>query len=443
MVLRIDFRGATFHSHPGPAQRVVELLKGELRVDSAINRDFGPPHTRTGLAAVVPVQIVALAYGAWLFIFTVVFHLYPENKVILEFVLLLGALPALMHCLLLDLDTRGIASGMWFFWAFMTVFIAGYLAKGCTWEDLVNLFNVVFVFFIGFLVASSVDTSLVQRLSGVYAIMISPYLIYVSLFGVYVWGRLYDGMAPNMWGLIAVSAAVGSFGLRNKLLAAVCWVAVLMTMYNAQTRGSMIALIPVISVFAIHWYVHERKVDVSWKLIITYFVVVGLFVVLAAYPDLLLEKVLRLNDPRRGLASGATGRDEAWLEAARLFFDAPLLGVGFRKHEELMIFTRLSSHNAYLAMLADTGFVGFLVYMAFLISSIVCAYRGIGDSRLRFFLLGVILAYSLVGLFERRAINVGNPMSIIFIFACLQALRMAHFRFRFGALEPPVPAARL
>lgn len=411
-------------------------------MDSAIDRDFGPAHARVGWASIDTVQIVAVAYGAWLFIFTVMFHQFPDNKVILELVLLMGMIPALMQCLLLDVDTRGIASGMWFFWAFMTVFIAGYLVTGCTWEELVNLFNVLFIFFIGFLVASSVDATLLQRLSGAYALMISPYLVYVSLFGIYVWGRLYDGLAPNLWGLIAVSVAVGSFGLKNKALIAFCWLALLMTMYNAQTRGSMVALLPILVIFAIHWYIHERKLDVSWKVVITYFVIAGLFLILVAFPDVLVNDVLRVNDPRRGLSSGATGRDEAWLEAARLFFDAPVLGVGFRRHEELMVFTRLSSHNAYLAMLADTGFVGFLVYMAFLISSIICAFRGVGDTKLRFFLLGVILSYSLVGMFERRAINVGNPMSIIFIFACLQALRLAHFKFRFGASDPPLPAPR-
>ncbi len=411
-------------------------------MDSAINRDFDPAHTRIGLGLVDTVQIVAVAYGAWLFIFTCVFHQYPENKVILELTLLLGVVPVLMQCLLLDVDTRGIASGMWFFWAFMLIFIAGYIIDGCTWDDLVNLFNVLFIFFIGSLVASSIDTSLLQRLSGAYAIMISPYLIYVCLFGIYVWGRLYDGLAPNLWGLVAVSVAVGSFGLRNKLLIAFCWLALLMMLYNTQARGSMVALTPIILVFAIHWYVHERKTDVSWKVLFTYVALVSLFILIAAYPDIIIDKILRLHDSRRGLGTGATGRDEAWAEALGLFFNSPLFGVGFRKHEELMIFTRLSSHNAYLAMLADTGFSGFLVYMAFVISSIVSALRGVNDTRLRFFLLGVILSYTLVGMFERRAINVGNPLSIIFIFACLQALRLAHFKFKYGAIDPPAPVPR-
>ena len=395
---------------------------------------------------VLPVQFIAGAYALWLAVLTVAFQAFPDNAVMLELALLSGALPAILHGIFLPVDTRGSATGMWFLWTFLTIFLISYLLNEYTWEDLINLFNVMFVFLIGILIASSLDHTLIARILGIYALLISPYLLWINLTGEYVWGRLHAGSQPNLWGLIALNVAVGAFALRSRLLQAACLVVVLMTMYNAQSRGSMVALVPVMLTFAYHWYVYERNASISSKLLVTYLLVVGVFCILAFYSDVIANNVLRLNDPRRGLQSGATGRDEAWVEALGLWFNSPMFGVGFRKHEDLMIFTALSAHNAYLAMLADTGFVGFLAYMIFLVTSLFAAMRSTSDPKLRLFLVCIIVSYAFTGMFERRAINTGNGFSITFIFVCLTALRLAQERLRYDkeAAGPPLmaPAGR-
>jgi O-antigen ligase len=413
------------------------------RLDSTMQPGFEPqepPRVRSfGVSAV---QLVAVTYGAWLLSLSVAFHIQAENKILLELVLLAGAVPAVLNGMFLRVDTRGNAPGMWFLWGFLVIFLLSYMFNECTWEDLVNLFNVLFVFLVGFLIASTTDTSLIGRIAAVYAVMLTPYLLYINLTGERIWGRLHAGSQPNLWGLLAVNVAIGAFALRSRLLQAGCMVVVLMTLYNAQARGSMVALTPIVFVYTYHWYIHQRNIDISWKLIVTYLLFVVAFCFVAFYSDIIINDIMRLNDPYRGLQSGATGRDEAWAEALRLWFNSPLFGVGFRKHEDLMVFTDLSSHNAYIAMLADTGFVGFLAYMAFLIASLIAAMRGVTDNKLRLLLLGVIVSYACAGMFERRAINVGNSFSITFIFVCLTALRLAQLRFRYenGVRAAPIAA---
>lgn len=387
------------------------------------------------------VQLIAIAYGAWLFTLSVAFHLQADNKILLELLLLAGAVPALLHCIFLPMDTRGNAPGMWFLWIFLVIFFLSYMVNPFTWEDLVNLFNVLFVFLIGILIASSTDTSLIGRIAGAYAVMLTPYLLYINLTGERIWGRLHAGSQPNLWGLLSVNVAIGAFALRSRLLQAGCMVIAIMTLYNAQARGSMAALIPILFVYTYHWYIHEKNIDISWKLVVTYLLFVVVFCFVAFYSDIIVNDILRLNDPYRGLQSGATGRDEAWAEALGLWFNSPLLGVGFRKHEDLMVLTDLSSHNAYIAMLADTGFVGFLAYMAFLIGSLIAAVRGITDNKLRLFLVGVIISYAFAGMFERRAINVGNSFSITFLFVCLTALRLSKQRMIYDSRSEVPPAA--
>lgn len=379
---------------------------------------------------VAPVQVIAVAYAAWLVGMTIVFHRLPDSKVMQELALLAGAIPAMMQCIFLPVDTRGNSPGMWFLWTFLLIFLLSYVLNDYTWEDLVNLFNVMFVFLVGILVASSTDSTLIARIAGAYAVMFSPYLIYINLTGERNWGRLTAGAQPNAWGLLALNVAVGAFALKNRLLQAGCLAVVLMTMYNAQTRGSMVALLPILFILAYHWYVYERNVAISWKLLVTYILIFAVFSVVAFYSEVIINDIMRLNDPYRGLQSGATGRDEAWSEAISLWFQAPMFGVGFRKHEDLMVLSALSAHNAYLAMLADTGFTGFLAYMIFLGCSLVAAMRATTDNKLRLFFIAVIVSYSFTGMFERRAINVGNPFSITFIFVCLTALRLAQERLR-------------
>jgi O-antigen ligase len=395
---------------------------------------------------ILPVQFIAGAYALWLAVLTITFQTLPDNAVVLELALLSGALPAVLHGIFLPVDTRGNATGMWFLWAFLTIFLISYLVNEYTWEDLVNLFNVMFVFLIGILIASSLDQSLVARILGIYAVLVSPYLLWINLTGEYVWGRLHAGSQPNTWGLIALNVAVGAFALRSRLLQAACLGVVLFTMYNAQSRGSMVALVPVLVTFVYYWYVHERGVPLSRKMVTAYLLAIGAFVVFAFYSDVIANNVLYLNDPRRGMQSGATGRDKAWAEALGLWFNSPMFGVGFRKHEDLMVMSALSAHNAYLAMLADTGFVGFLAYMLFLGTSFFAALRVTSDAKLRLFLVCVIVSYAFTGMFERRAINTGNGFSITFIFVCLTALRLAQERLRYDkeAAGPPLmaPAGR-
>lgn len=392
---------------------------------------YQPPEPPVELPfGIEPVQFIATTYGLWLFALTIIFHAQPENKILLEVVLLSGAGPALLQALFLPNDTRGNNVGLWFMWAFLVIFLASYLVNGCTWEDLVNLFNVMFVFLLGMIIVSARDTSLITRIIGTYALMTVPFLIYINMYGERVWGRLHAGAQPNVWGLISLNVAVGAFALNRRLLQIFVMAVVLLTMYNAQTRGSMVALMPILFIFAYHWYAYEKRIDFTWKMLVTYLAIAFAFCLVAFYADFFLNEVMRVNDPNRGLASGATGRDEAWGEALGLWFNHPLLGVGFRKHEDLMVFTDLSAHNAYIAMLADTGLVGFLTYMAFLTASIICAWRSIEDPKLRLFICAAIISYAFAGMFERRAINVGNTYSLTFIFSCLFALRMAQVRVR-------------
>ena len=127
--------------------------------------------------------------------------------------------------------------------------------------------------------------------------------------------------------------------------------------------------------------------------------------------------LFKLDDPYRGLSSGSSGRDELWRAAMALWWNHPWFGVGFRMHEAYLP-ANFSAHNAYLAMLADTGVFGLLWYLALMAMAWIGMFR-LKDARTRHLAIGLIVSYTFVGLFERRAINGANPMSLLFLMAAM------------------------
>jgi O-antigen ligase len=58
----------------------------------------------------------------------------------------------------------------------------------------------------------------------------------------------------------------------------------------------------------------------------------------------------------------AHGRVEAWYEGMHMFFDHPLFGVGRGNFTE---YNDLTAHNSFVLVLAEAGFVGFMLWLAF------------------------------------------------------------------------------
>ena len=89
----------------------------------------------------------------------------------------------------------------------------------------------------------------------------------------------------------------------------------------------------------------------------------------------------------RGISSGATGRVMAWKWTWDLFVHNPVLGVGFRAHEYLLK-ADSSSHNGYLATLAEIGVLGFLGVLFLVARGLKLLWAG-SESRAR----GSVKAY--------------------------------------------------
>ena len=374
------------------------------------------------------VWAVSLIYAIWLNGMTYVF--YAEKGVAdvsLQFALVAGSIPAVLQMILCKLKIRDIIRPLIFSCVLIIIILLSFILNPTDYYMFVKVFNIGFIFFVALIIGSCLDYRIILYISSFYAVIGSAILILINYKGNYIWGRLYtEGIHANFWGEIAASVGVAAFALKRRPLVVICWAIVLVTLFNTSSRGSMVSLFAGAVVAGAVWFVEVRKKN----LVLTFSAIIGCLFGLVLVLDLLpadfgkfvFQDVLRLEDEGRGLDSGMSGRAEAWSETLEIWMANPIFGVGFRQHEDL-VKSASSAHNAYLAMLADTGLFGLIAYVLLISFSLWEAWRQQMPIRARIVLLAVVASYAVLGVFERRALNAGNPYSILFVICCFYSLR--------------------
>jgi hypothetical protein len=391
--------------------------------------------------------IVAWLYALWLNGLTYVFYLTEGSaSTELESALLLGSIPVIVQIWLLGIDKRGWQTGILFSLLFVLAILLSYVGNIESWMMWVFFFNIIFVFIVGMIISACPNSRIITSTAASYAVLGAILLLMGNLTEDYNISRLTSGLHPNFWGLIAASVAASSFAFRSRTLGVICWIVVLMTLYNASARGSMLAVLAGLS--GVVWYslLSTRKPMMATVLLGMAANLLVFVIILNLLPQIttfIWQDLLKTNDPYRGLGTGFTGRATVWFEALNIWLEAPFFGVGFRQHESLLT-TASSTHNGYLAMLIDTGILGLVVYVTFIGYSLHATLRAITDPRTKRVILAIIVTYLVMALFDRRALNAGNAFSIWFIIACFYALRararkLYRYRLAGGPEKPPPP----
>lgn len=157
---------------------------------------------------------------------------------------------------------------------------------------------------------------------------------------------------PNDLGMLFVlalpmalylSSRGGAFGLR-RLFWLGAGAALLYGIYLTNSRGALLAVAALLGVYL--W----RRFGM---------VPAALFGGAGLAGLLLLPS--RLSDLSPGEES-ANGRVEAWYEGFQMFFSHPLFGVGAGNFTD---YNYLTAHNSLILVLAETGFVGFTLWLGF------------------------------------------------------------------------------
>ena len=155
---------------------------------------------------------------------------------------------------------------------------------------------------------------------------------------------------PNDLGLLFVATLPMAFFLsrRGGFLGRLFWLAaaalLLYGVYLTNSRGAFLAVLMIGGVYV--W--HHRGM-----------VTAGVLGVAGLTVMKLLSSRMQELDPEE---SSAFGRVDAWYAGLEMFRSSPLFGVGagnFTEHNDL------TAHNSFVLVLAETGFLGFTLWLAF------------------------------------------------------------------------------
>jgi hypothetical protein len=128
--------------------------------------------------------------------------------------------------------------------------------------------------------------------------------------------------------------------------------------------------------------------------------------------------IMALDDPTRGLASGASGRDELWYGALTTIAQNPI-GIGFKR-----TLGNESGHNGYLKTLVEFGVVGGGLIIFFvgreLVVAGVEAVRSAGKDRQQYRFacarFGGLAALAFGAFFQPQLFNLGDAFGVSLLF---------------------------
>lgn len=196
---------------------------------------------------------------------------------------------------------------------------------------------------------------------------------------------------PNELGLMAaIGLIVGlvrtinpSYGKLRRLLWAALVVAGFVVLFLAQARTSLAgaALAVILSGFLL-----KKLRPLSWTILVASIAVVAYYQLGGGGLGIEDEVTLYVT---RGVSEehikNLSGRTELWAAGWEMFKDAPLFGHGFAAGVRMLgpeygIPFGINMHSSHMQVLVDVGLVGYLAWLAFVISASVIIFRNISES---------------------------------------------------------------
>jgi O-antigen ligase len=306
-----------------------------------------------------------------------------------------------------------------------------------------NVVSTLLLFFALYVVVMKIEMDL-KKVLVLQAIVINLLLPVILASSNWVWGRLEPAqLHPNYVAMMGTVAALGAMSVRSPFWMVVLGAMPLYTMSAMQSRASMIATTSGVVIVICHYLWVRRSRQLLGRLAVLAMIGAAACIALSfvgvnvfgAIGDQISGQLL-LDDDRRGLGSGASGRSDLWAAAFNLWATHPLFGVGFKGHTQFMP-DNMPAHNAFLGLLADNGLIGFIGYMIIIGRSAYCLVTR-GSKHVSMFAqrAAIIFPYFLYGLVETRAFSFGNSYSLIFL---LVAFDSAKTRVQPSVFTPSSP----
>lgn len=224
---------------------------------------------------------------------------------------------------------------------------------------------------------------------------------------------MIEGIQPNLFALGAAAAFMLGSNCRKMTVALVILAGALIPALAASARGAMLMMLVVLLVSRLTLL--ERKSGIVLALGAMAAAATVALLVFQGPLMWLADLVFHVNDQYRGMGTAASGRSVIWSYFLENWAQHPWLGTG-PGSTYLAEGRAYYSHNLVLQLLTDGGLIGLLTFGGFLTYVAVAGSSArIGPTASRTLLIA-LTAYLVYGLFEGRAVNIGNPLSAAFFF---------------------------
>jgi O-antigen ligase len=240
---------------------------------------------------------------------------------------------------------------------------------------------------------------------------------------IYLFCTSYSGAArfdsirnPNSMGLMLVGLIAASLAIHWVLIRFACLTTCFYMLWATQSRSAMVAAAIILVTYFLLGQAASRRF-VTLGLIVGAVLVFGLSLTpmnsVMDSGSSFITNALRLDDHYRGINTGFSGRTAIWEIAIAAWRHNPIGGIGYRVHEYYPGLDR-STHNAYLALLVETGVLGtlfvFLIVSSGLRELLTQVRQGSKIARLG---LSLVAGFLFISFFERYLFNFGTPTSIL------------------------------
>jgi O-antigen ligase len=287
------------------------------------------------------------------------------------------------------------------------------------WLSLSYFLMTLLVFFIALQFNTNLTVEQFERGLKLYSVLSTMLLVLYAIWGLKTGVRLGDevkSFGSNAVAVMTVSSILSAMAIRTIIIRLLVMVPGIAVLYLTGSRTSAVFML--IALFIIFW--KQTKVLSLWNKLVVIGIVSLLLGCGVIYSEFIVhhgEKFFAIHDKFRGIGTGATGRSYAWRETWGLFRSSPIIGVGFRAHEKLIKIAS-SSHNGYLALLAEIGMFGFAGAVYMITRGIVILWNNSKEHNYVYMysiMFGLCVGYLFLGIFERYLFNIGNPTSLMFV----------------------------
>jgi hypothetical protein len=238
------------------------------------------------------------------------------------------------------------------------------------------------------------------------------FVVAAAAFPQWHWSRFMPaGLQPNWWGEILLAIAFCGCFVRFRPVRYGLLGLALVGLFLVQSRSSIVATLPVVGfgILAREGFKRMTLIGVAAGMLVLLVdgAVLRGAIVLGVY-DFVANDVFLINSEARGLASGASGRADGWIEALGLIEEEPLTGVGFGRSNPI-VEDQVGGllHSGHLILLADLGIAFYAVIMIVMLGGLV---RSVLSGRYVF--AGLIFGYFALMFVQPRAIN-ANVVSML------------------------------